>query len=157
MDRTDSKRRKKCAYGGGYLTVGAYRRIDQRLKEIKPQLEGLTTRLKTAEEVATRTGFFRAIEGAELKMPWILVELSKSIPNEVMLDDIGISATNESISIRGFAFKKNLSAEQNLSKFVERLSSSDMFSDVELVQAGLGLEYSPKNFKFEITAKVKRQ
>lgn len=131
-------------------------RLDNELKRITPMVEGLETRLKSEKEIAARTGFFMTIARDHVRVPLVMIDMSKNIPSEVILEEFTVGATAESFSVKGLAFKKNFDAEQNLSMFVKNLSASKLFNNVELVKAGLGLEYSPKNFIFEIKGKLKK-
>lgn len=132
-------------------------KIKSQVDEILPRVSELDVRLKSNKEQAERIGFFRSIEKQQIRFADVLVELSRNVPGGVMLEEISVDPSSEAMSLRGLAFEINQSAEKNLSKLVKNLSSSSLIGNVELVNAGLGLEYSPKNFKYEIKSRIKKR
>lgn len=131
--------------------------VSAQFKELEPIVKNLESLVESVKEEEGRQGVFLYANEQKAKISDVLSGLSYATPGTIMLQEIEYSPSSEAFSLKGMAFEKDQSAEKSLAKLVSSLVSSDMFKNVELQQAGLGLDYTPKNFKFHIKTEIKQK
>ncbi|NQU16835.1 MAG: type IV pilus assembly protein PilM [Candidatus Saganbacteria bacterium] len=131
--------------------------LKKELATVEPRVKQLEALVKTHREAEGLRTVFSSALTKRVSISQMLAELSSVVPSSVLLEQIDYSPSSEAVSLKGLAFEQGGAAEKVLSKLVNNLASSPLFKEVELKQAGLGLEYSPKNFKFEIKTEIKKK
>jgi type IV pilus assembly protein PilM len=129
--------------------------IQKKLEAHKPRLARLEAIQQASQEEEKIKLAFRSYEEKSTRLPLILEELSRFIPESAFLTRLNLSP-NE-IHLFGTIFKKGDAAENILSRYVLALSRSPVFDDVQLVQATKNYDYTIEAFNFEIVAKVKER
>jgi len=144
-------------YGNIYLLNEEKTKLKKTLAELQPKIARMEELAKSAKEAEGRKGLLLSVAADRIRISSVLSNLSLNVPPVVMLKELSFSPSSEALTIKGLSFEKEQKAEKGLSKFISSLSLSDFFDDVELVQAGQGLDYTPKNFKFELKAEIKKR
>ncbi len=143
-------------YANIYFLENKKAELNKELSIIEPKIKRLDALAKSVADERGRSGVFSSLAAARIKVSHILVELGEATPNSVMLDTVSFTPTSEAIMVSGNSFLRGKTAEKNLSQFVNNLSDSPLFENVQLDNAGLGLDYSPKNFKFNVNMEIKK-
>ncbi|MFA5113065.1 MAG: pilus assembly protein PilM [Candidatus Margulisiibacteriota bacterium] len=128
-------------------------RIKQKLDEYKPRISRLDAIERTTKEEEKRKLTIRTFEQKRNKVPQILQEISRLIPESAAINTLHLSATD--FHLWGIVFKRGEAAETLLSRFVLKLSISPLFDGVQMVQAIKNSDYATEAFNFEITGKIK--
>jgi len=127
--------------------------INKKLEEYKPRLAQLDLIQAAYQSEEKRKQVVRAYEEKKTKMPKVLEELSRIIPQSANINSMNM--TPGSLHLLGTVFKQADTAENILSRFVLGLSASDFFEEVQLVQAVANNDYLAEAFNFEILASIK--
>jgi len=128
-------------------------RIRQTLDEYKPRVARLDAIERSTKEEERRRLTIRTFEQKRNKVPRILEEISRLIPESAVLNTLNLSATD--IHFWGIIFKRGEAAETLLSRFVLQLSVSPLFDNIKMIQAVKNGEFATESFNFEITGKIK--
>jgi type IV pilus assembly protein PilM len=137
----------------GFALQTEVRRIQQKLDELKPRLSRLDAIERSTKEEEKRRLTIRTFEQKRNKVPRILEEISRLIPESGAINTLNLNQTD--LHFWGIIFKRGEAAETLLSRFVLQLSISPLFSNIQLVQAVKNDDYSTESFNFEITGKIK--
>jgi len=144
------------AYGGFWLRSYTLQNdlddVNKRLKEYQPRIQALDVLEKSAKEEKMRQLAFTTYQVKGTKLPKVFEELSSIIPASVFISVMQLNP-NEA-HLWGTAIGRGDTAENILSKFVLRLSASEFFEDVKLVQALKNYDYVQDAFNFEITTRI---
>lgn len=143
-------------YISSYLG-GAVSSINAKIAEISPKIARLEELEKSMRSSQGRQGIFKSIEISRIGVPSVLEDISHSMPNSVILDNISFVEETRDLKIKGLAFSKGDSAENNMSKFVLNLSKAKSFEKIQLVHATKATGYVYEAFMFEITGAVKKK
>lgn len=141
-----------------FIDYSVSRNLDERkikLNSIKPKLTRLEELEKAMREEEGRRGVFKRIELSKIKIPDILEGISKSIPDQVMVESLEFNEILKEVKIKGVAFERGGPAEKYLSKFMLDLSKEKNFEKVELVEAVKASGYTYDAFNFEILCKAR--
>jgi type IV pilus assembly protein PilM len=140
-------------YFQAFSLKGELNQINKKLTEFKPRLASLEAIEKTAREEEKRKQALKSYEQKGGRIPVILEEISRVIPESVTLNTLHLSGNN--LRLAGLVFKKDESAEAILSRFVLGLSLAKSLEEVRLISAAKNNTYTTETFNFEITARVK--
>lgn len=131
--------------------------LNAKIAEITPKVSRLEELEKSMRHSHGRQGIFKSIEISRIGVPSVLEDISYSMPNSVILDKISFVEETRDLKIKGLAFSKGDSAENNMSKFVLNLSKAKSFEKIQLIQATKAAGYLYEAFMFEITGTVKKK
>ncbi|KAF0134138.1 MAG: hypothetical protein FD145_894 [Candidatus Saganbacteria bacterium] len=131
--------------------------VKNQINQIKPRLTRLEQLEKEVREEEGRKGIFKTIELNRIKIPEVLEDISFSLPEAVLLNEVAINELAKSIKIKGSAFQKGNTAENILSRFVLELSNANSFEKIELIQATKNDAFQIDAYDFEITGNIKRK
>ncbi|MCU0641125.1 MAG: pilus assembly protein PilM [Candidatus Margulisbacteria bacterium] len=129
------------------------KRIKGRMDVLKPRLSKLDAIERSTKEEEQRRLTIRTFEQKRNKVPRILEEISRLIPESAAINTLNLSQTD--IHFWGIIFKRGEAGETLLSRFVLQLSLSPLFENIKMVQAVKNEGYATEAFNFEITGKIK--
>lgn len=131
-------------------------KVQAQVNVLKPKIARLEEIERAVKEQEGRAGIFKRIELERLKIPLIFEELSRSLPDQVLVQQLNLSESGRTLSIAGAAFGVGDTPENNLSHFVYALSQAPSFEKVDLLQASKNESYSRTAFSFQISAKLRK-
>jgi type IV pilus assembly protein PilM len=127
-------------------------RMEETMKRYQPKLASLDIIEKATQEEQKRKQVYESYGEKRTKFPQLFKELSQLTPRSVVLSVLNMTPTE--IHFWGTAFEDSDTAENVLSLFVIKLSNSDYFDDVKLIQATKNYDYIQQGFNFEIISQV---
>ena len=127
--------------------------IQKKMSLYQPRIARLDAIEKSTKEQEQRKLTMRTFEDKRTKVFRTFEELSRLIPASAALNSLNLSGDN--IHFWGIVFRQTDTAENLLSHFVLRLSTSPLFEGIGLVQAAKNNDYGTEAFNFEIIGKVR--
>jgi len=129
--------------------------IQKKMEEYRPRIARLDAIEKSSKEQEQRKLTMRTFENKRTKVFRTFEEVSRLIPQSAALNSFNLNGND--IHFWGIVFRQTDTAENLLSRFVLRLSTSPLFEGVGLVQAAKNSDYGTEAFNFEISGKVREK
>lgn len=127
--------------------------IQKKMDFYRPRIARLDAIERSSKEQEQRKLTMRTFENKRTKVFRVFEEVSRLVPESAALSSFNLNGND--IHFWGIVFRQADTAENLLSRFVLRLSTSPLFEGVGLVQAAKNNGYGTEAFDFEISGRIR--
>ena len=114
-------------------------------------LSKIETVKETGRKIAVKKDLIRGIQGSEIAAPGVLKAISRSVPPEIILNEISLSRMNFNLRIKGVVPGKSEKGEAAIIQLIQNLEQTSFLYEVSLAAATVITDGQEFELRAELT------